>query len=465
LPVPSQILRNKFPFDPTDSQLAFFKVFDEFWKDHKSSRPTLLVKGYAGTGKTTLVSVLVKVLPLFNFKYLLLAPTGRAAKVMASYTGRKAFTIHKIIYRQISTPDTASLEFKPQKSYHKDTVFIIDEVSMLADDLSETNQVLQDLIRFVFSHPGNKLILIGDRAQLPPVGQEISVGLDKHKLQSKYGLDVLDTEMTQVMRQKSDSGVLFNATRIREQLSRNENNFQFKLHGFNDIYRMSGERLEEGLRYAHQKYGSQNTIVICRSNKSAVRYNEFIRRMIFFYDNEIDAGDHLMIVRNNYFFLPEDSSAGFLANGDFVEIRKIITLKEMYSFRFATLELQMVDYPDQEAFEAKVFLETLHSDHSSLTPEQNKKLYQEVSVDYQDYKPSERKKLLRQDPYLNALQIKFAYALTCHKSQGGQWDAVFVDQGFLKQDMVNSEYLRWLYTALTRSTSELFLVNFHSNFF
>jgi len=424
-----------------------------------------MLKGYAGTGKTTLVSTLVQVLPLFNFKYVLLAPTGRAAKVISSYAHKKAFTIHKIIYRQISSPEEAALQFKPQKSYHKKTLFIVDEASMLADDLSEATKVLRDLISFVFAHESNKLLLIGDRAQLPPVGQEISVGLDRQKLETKYGLSVIDLELTEVMRQQLSSGILFNATLVRKALAEAPTAVRFQLKGFKDIFRMGGERIEEGLRYAHDKYGSENTVVICRSNKLAVRYNQFIRRSIFFFDNEIDAGDSLMIVRNNYFFLPEDSKAGFLANGDFVEIRKILSIKEMYGLRFADLELQLIDYPDQPPFEAKVILDTLNSDSTSLTQEQNQQLYQEVLKDYQDHKAAQRKKLLRNDPYLNALQIKFAYALTCHKSQGGQWSAVFVDQGYLREDMIDKDYLRWLYTALTRATSELFLVNFHSNFF
>ena len=425
----------------------------------------MILKGYAGTGKTTLVGTLVQVLPLFNFKFVLLAPTGRAAKVITSYARKKAFTIHKIIYRQISTPEAAALEFKPQKSYHKNTLFIVDEASMLADDLSDSTKVLRDLIDFVFSHTSNKLLLIGDGAQLPPVGQEISAGLDKPKLVSKYGLSVIDLELTEVMRQQLTSGILFNATEIRKALVGDRVAFRFQMQGFKDIFRMGGERLEEGLRYAHDKYGSDKTIVICRSNKLAVRYNQFIRRTIFFFENELEVEDSLMIVRNNYFFLPEDSQAGFLANGDFVEIRKIISTTERYGLRFADLELRLTDYPEQQPFEAKVILDTLHSEQTSLTQEQNQKLYQEVLKDYKDHKASERKKLLRNDPYLNALQVKFAYALTCHKSQGGQWSAVFVDQGYLREDMIDKEYLRWLYTALTRSTAELFLVNFHSNFF
>ncbi len=465
MPLPSQILKNKFPFEPTNGQLKFFEIFDHFWSNKSANRPTMILKGYAGTGKTTLVSTLVQVLPLFDFKYVLLAPTGRAAKVMSSYTRKKAFTIHKIIYRQISAPDVAKLEFKPQKSYHKNTLFIVDEASMLADDLTDSAKVLRDLIAFVFFNQSNKLLLIGDGAQLPPVGQEISAGLDKQKLESKYRLSVMDFELTEVMRQQLTSGILYNATGIRKALINDGARFRFQLKRFQDIFRMGGERIEEGLRYAHDKYGSSNTIVICRSNKLAVRYNQYIRRAIFFFENEIEAGDSLMIVRNNYFFLPEDSVAGFLANGDFVEIRKILSITERYDLRFADLELQLIDYPEQEPFEAKVILDTLHSDHTSLTQEQNQHLYQEVLKDYEDFKPAEKKKLLRKDPYLNALQVKFAYALTCHKSQGGQWSAVFVDQGYLTEEMVDKEYLRWLYTALTRSTHELFLVNFHANFF
>ena len=468
MPQPSEILRNKFPFSPTPGQDRLMQAFDDFLENPGTDRPVLLVKGYAGTGKTTFLHTLVRVLALFNFRSLLMAPTGRAAKVMATYTGRNAYTIHKRIYRQVADPATGALEFKRQKSYYKNTVMIVDEASMLSDqaDLGERN-LLADLIEFAFEKENNRLILIGDAAQLPPVGQEESPGLDKAKLEHSYKLEVKEVSLTEVTRQLEGSGILVNATRVREQIRTNKPEIALHTGGtFKDIYRMNSDRLEDGLRYAYDKYGQENCILITRSNKAAVQYNRFIRQAIHFYESEIEAGDYLMIVRNNYHFLPEDSPAGFLANGDFVEVLKIRNFEDLYGFRFATLELRLIDYKEQEPFEAKVILDTLYTGEASMSYEDNRKLYNAVMRDYEDTDgPAGMKQLLRKDPYLNALQVKFAYALTCHKSQGGQWDAVFVDQGYLREDMVDKDYQRWLYTAMTRATQELFLVNFSPKFF
>ncbi|MDN5200576.1 AAA family ATPase [Fulvivirgaceae bacterium BMA10] len=464
---PADALKKKFPFNPTPGQLRLFELLGNFILDKKESSSSLIIKGYAGTGKTTVVATLVKILKYYQYKSMLLAPTGRAAKVMSHYAERKAFTIHKIIYKLVQDPETSVAYFKRQKNYHKNTIFIVDEASMLSNHADFGNQgLLADLINFVFENSTNKLILIGDTAQLPPVGQVDSPGLNATILNSDHKLKTSEIELTEVMRQEMDSGILFNATGIRNQIRANQIAIKFFTNTFPDIFRLPNEKMEDGLRYAYDKFGTENTVIICRSNKSAVQYNEYIRRTIHFYENELEVGDFLMIVKNNYFFLPSDSPVGFLANGDFVEIMKVVSFEEMHGFRFATLELRLVDYPNEDHLQAKVLLDTLHSYHTSLSEEDNRKLYQSVMEDYLD-EPSKKKRIeaMRNDPYLNALQIKFAYALTCHKSQGGQWPAVFLDQGYLKEDMINKEYLRWLYTAITRATSELYLINFDKKFF
>lgn len=461
---PSELIEKRFSFTPTTGQRQFFKLLDKFILDQV---PCLLLKGYAGTGKTAAISALVKVLPFFNRKSMLLAPTGRAAKVMSLYAQKSAFTIHKVIYSQVAAPDSESLEFKRQRNYSKGTIFIVDEASMLTDeaDFGRTG-LLTDLFRFVFEDPSNQLILVGDNAQLPPIGKENSPALLKEHLMSAYKKEVLETQLTEVVRQESQSGILDNATQLRNLLDKQQWNIKFNTASYTDIFRMTSERLEDGLRYAYDKYGVENATIICRSNRSAVQYNHFIRRNIHFSENEIEAGDFLMIVKNNYHYQPSDAKASFLANGDFVEVVKIVRFEEMYGLNFADLVLRLTDYPDQEPFEAKVILNTLHSHTPSLASEEYAKLYQSVREDYADVRsPKEMKEKLKQDPYLNALQIKFAYALTCHKSQGGQWKAVFVDQGYLTDEMVDRSYVRWLYTAVTRATDELFLVNFNANFF
>lgn len=433
-----------------------------------------LLRGYAGTGKTTLISTLIKVLRHFNYKSVLLAPTGRAAKVMTQYSGKKALTIHKKIYRQVSNAYTGNLEFKRQDNPHTRTLFIVDEASMISDDAEfGTRGLLTDLIEYVFTpaddeigDPGNRLMLVGDTAQLPPVGKLTSPALDLSYLEANFHLGAIQHELRDVMRQDSQSGILYNATALRHLLGQEQLHIVFKTKGYSDFYRMGSDRLEDGLHYAYRKFGRENTIILCRSNRTAVQYNRYIRQRIFEQEDELNAGDLLMVVRNNYHYLGEDSPAGFLANGDFVEVKRIRRTEEMHGFRFATLLLKLVDYPEQDEFEAKIILDTLYSETASLSKEDNQRLYEAVAEDYAHIvNKRQRNEEIRKDPYLNALQVKFAYALTCHKSQGGQWSAVFVDQGYLGEDAVNTDFVRWLYTAITRSTEELFLLNFHANFF
>jgi exodeoxyribonuclease-5 len=325
---------------------------------------------------------------------------------------------------------------------------------------------LGDLISFVFNGTDNRLILVGDTAQLPPVGSEFSPALDSGYLLRNFKLEADQIELTEVMRQKLESGILYNATNLRNQLLQETPQIKINTSLFRDIFKMTGEKLEDGLRYAYDKFGTENTTIVTRSNKSAVQYNQYIRRLIHSFDEEINTGDLLMIVKNNYIYMAESEKVNFLANGDMAEVMKIRSFEELYGFQFATLELRLLDYPDEPYFEAKVILNTLQSPSPSLTREEYRGLYNLVSEDYADVaSKTERRELLRKDPYLNALQIKFAYALTCHKAQGGQWKAVFVDQGYLKEDQVDRDFTRWLYTAMTRATDELYLVNFSTSFF
>ncbi len=459
----AEILASKFPFQPTKDQYRFFNLTEQFVLSD-DPRTTLVLKGYAGTGKTSLVGSLVKVLPSFGFKVMLLAPTGRAAKVLARYARKSAFTIHKIIYRLKDKEAPGAGFFQLKNNYSKNTIFIVDEASMISEG-SLGSGVLSDLIKYVFQGNGNKLMLIGDNAQLPPVGQSDSLALSESHLQQKYGLSVLSVELNEVMRQSMDSGILKNANSLRQEMKNStpEVKFTLKLEG---IFKMNGDRLEEGLRYAYDKYGMGETIVICRSNRNAVDYNRHIRHALLFYEQELEAGDQIMIVRNNYFYKPEHSPMGFLANGEFAEIMKIISFEEKYGLRFADIEIRLLDDPTSQRLVVKVILDTLHSTHPSLSEEQFRSLYEQVRQDYNgNMNSSEVKNALKIDPYLQSLQIKFAYALTCHKSQGGQWKAIFLDKGYIPPEQLNLDYLRWLYTGVTRATDELFLVNFDPSFF
>lgn len=465
MPKPSSIIKNKFPFEPTKGQMAIIDYLDDFM-ELESSADTLMIKGYAGTGKTTLIGTLVQTLPLFNQKFVLLAPTGRASKVLSNFSKRTAFTIHKKIYKSVSKKGELSANFQRTKNYHSNTFFIVDEASMIqVNQDSRGKSLFADLVEYIFEKEGNKLILIGDTAQLPPVKQAESLALDAQYISDIYRLRVSEFELTEITRQAQGSGILLNATKLRQLVKTDQLNVRFETQSHKDIFRMSQNKLEDGLRYAYDKYGIENTTVICRSNRSAVEYNRFIRHQLLFREEELEAGDYLMIAKNNYFFLPDDSPSGFLANGEFVEIMKVRSFDENYGLRFADLEVRLVDYNGQEPFEVKIILDTLHANSPALTYEENSNLYEQVQADYAGLERKELKKAIKEDPYMNALQVKYAYALTCHKSQGGQWNAVFVDQGYLNEDQVNKEFLRWVYTAITRASDELFLLNFHTNFF
>lgn len=468
----SNTLLKFFPFETTNGQRTLLTKLSEFILG-KNADQIFVIKGYAGTGKTTLVSSLVKAMPMLNGKTLLLAPTGRAAKVLSNYTQKQAFTIHKKIYAKQQTVD-GGFVFRLQQNLHTNTIFIVDEASMIsnAGGLSQgglfgAGSLLDDLVEYVFGGINCKLIFIGDTAQLPPVGLSVSPALDVDFLKSSYTFQVDSFELTEVVRQTSDSGILTNATEIRNQLNE-ENKLQphFSLAKFKDIIKIEGAELEDALNEAYNKFGAEDTMIVCRSNKRANIYNQQIRARIRWQESELSAGDYMMVVKNNYTWLPEESKAGFIANGDIIEILRVGRIQEMHGFRFADVRMRMIDYPDEPELEVRLLLDTIMSEAPALSQQDNKRLYESVLADYSDIADRKlRMKKVKEDGFFNALQVKFAYAVTCHKAQGGQWKCVFVEQGYLTDDMLNIEYLRWLYTALTRASEKLYLVNFNKEFF
>lgn len=465
------LFQKQFPYIPTAGQEKLIYDLASFILD-KNPLSLYVLKGYAGTGKTTIVSALVNILPSLKKSFNLLAPTGRAAKVLSNYSGRNAHTIHRFIYWATTTSDGRfKLVLRPNKQ--KDTIFIVDEASMIPDGLSSNDfsqaqrSLLEDLITFVYSPQSNcKIILIGDEAQLPPVGLDISPALNIEYLKASFGLDIKTLTLKEVVRQSLDSGILANATKIRNKIEKNELDFPFfDLIDFSDIHAIGGADLEDLLNSSYSNFGHEHTVVITRSNKRANIYNQQIRHRILFQEEEISAGDFMMVVKNNYFWLPEESSAGFLANGDIIEILSIRKIEEMYGFRFADVSIKLIDYPNEAALDVKILLDTLATESPALPKAENNRLFEEVLKDYEDI-PQRRKRLdkMKVDPYFNALQVKFAYALTCHKTQGGQWANVFIDQGYFNENMLDREFLRWLYTAVTRASNQLYLVNFKKEF-
>lgn len=462
-------IRKAFPHEPTGQQLELFDRLHTFLLSDNGYE-CFIMKGYAGTGKTTVLGALVKALKYYNYKSVLLAPTGRAAKVITNYSGRKAFTIHKRIYRKKSALNIDDA-FRLADNLATDTIFIVDEASMISDEsagnMRET--LLHDLVSYVYNTKNCKLMLVGDTAQLPPVGADYSPALDLGLMKSTFALNIFSFELTDVLRQGKDSGILFNVTAMRDIIRQGKvDTPRIITKGYKDVYRMTGERLEEGLNYAYNKYGHDGTLIVCRSNKNANLYNRQIRGRILLREEEITGGDQVMVVRNNYFWLQEqeEGSTGFIANGDIARIKKVRRFEEIYGFRFADVQLEFIDYAEDPVLDCKILLDTLYSEAPALVPIDQKRFFLEVMKDY-DHITSRKAKLdeLKLNPYYNALQIKFAYAVTCHKAQGGQWDAVFVDQGYLTEDMINMDFLRWFYTACTRASKELYLVNFNDRFF
>ena len=461
-------IKSNFPFKPTDEQEKTLEMLSEFILSD-DDRKIFMLCGYAGTGKTTLVSALVKTMAQLERRCVLLAPTGRAAKVFSSYSGKSAFTIHRWIYRQKSILNGSQFVLSENRSVN--TLFIVDEASMIANDGNTgfgTGALLDDLIEFVYSGRGCSMLLLGDTAQLPPVGELQSPALSAGYLRSMF-LDVTHVELVQVMRQLDGSGILLNATMLREIIRSGENGFmpKVKLNGFADICSVAGDELIEAIEGSYGSVGVEDTIVLCRSNKRANVYNEGIRRRILYREEVLNRGDMLMVVKNNYYWREvlgrEDKSLldkiDFIANGDMAEIVRVGGVEEMYGFRYAAVTLSFTDYEDCE-LDVMIMLDTLASESPSLTREESERLFAAVWDDYPEIR-SKRKRMeeIRKNPYYNALQVKYGYAVTCHKAQGGQWRHVFLDQGYVTEDMMNADYYRWLYTAFTRATDRLYLVN------
>ena len=458
-----QQIKGNFLYKPTLEQEKAVKSLADFLFSRQQDS-VFLLKGYAGTGKTSLIGALVKTLDQLQQKCVLLAPTGRAAKVFSHYAGHSAFTIHKKIYRQRSYSNDMD-NFSLDDNLHQQTLFIVDEVSMIANDgLSGaafgTGRLLDDLIQYVYAGTGCRLMLIGDTAQLPPVGEEQSPALSPDILKG-YGLEVYETQLTEVVRQTHDSGILWNATELRRYISEEE--FfalpPIRVEGFPDIRIVPGNELIEAINDSYDYAGMDETIVVCRSNKRANVYNRGIRNTILYREDELNSGDLLMVAKNNYFWTEQCKEIDFIANGDIAVVRRVRRVREAYGFRFADVVLAFPDYDGVE-LEVKLLLDTLHTDTPALPKELNDKLFYTVLEDYADISMKrERMKKMKADPHYNALQVKYAYAVTCHKAQGGQWKRVFLDQGYMAEDMLTPDYFRWLYTAFTRATETLYLVN------
>ena len=461
-------LLQKFPHNPTNKQVELFHLLVDFLFS-KENQSIFLLKGYAGTGKTTTISTLVNSLWKSGKKAVLLAPTGRAAKVISGYSKRQALTIHKKIYFP-KKQKNGSVDFVLQPNKHTDTIFIVDEASMIPDKpqnskLFEKGSLLDDLISYVYSGHRCKLVLIGDTAQLPPVKLSVSPALDSNRLEIDYHKVVKEIELNEVTRQHENSGILANATLLRLLIENNATAFQFDLD-FPDIIRLvDGYDIQDAITSCYDNDGVEDSAFIVRSNKRANQYNQQIRSKIRGQENEISTGDYIMVVKNNYYWLKDSSAAGFIANGDTCEVMRIYHIKELYGFRFAEVEIRMIDYPDQKPFDTVIVLDTLTSETPSLSYEESNKLYEAVREDYAHEK-SKYKQLLsiKKNKYFNALQVKFSYAITCHKSQGGQWKTIFIEQPYLPEG-ISKEYLRWLYTAVTRAQEKLYLIGFSEDYF
>ncbi|MDI1255322.1 MAG: AAA family ATPase [Flavobacterium sp.] len=464
------ILNRNFPFNPTYKQDIFFQMVAEFVTNEKTNE-IFVLKGYAGTGKTTVISTIVNNLAEINKKYVLLAPTGRAAKVIANYSQKPAFTIHKKIYFPKKSSG-GGVSFTMQQNKHKNTIFIVDEASMISDTNSESKMyengsLLDDLISYVYSGTNCKMLLLGDTAQLPPVNLDISPALNIDTLLRNYDKEVKHIELDEVMRQEENSGILVNATALRDLLAEDfYEEFKFNLNGFKDIIRLTdGYDIQDAINSSYSNYSIEDTAFIVRSNKRANQYNQQIRTRILDKESELSTGDFLMVVKNNYFWLKDSDVAGFIANGDIIEVLEMFGIMELYGFKFAKVKIRMVDYPQQLPFETVLLLDTITSESPSLTYEESNKLYQEVMKDYENestkYKIFQK---VKENEYFNALQVKFSYAITCHKSQGGQWNTVFIEQPYLP-DGINRDYVRWLYTAITRAKDKLYLIGFKEDSF
>lgn len=459
----------KFPYEPTVKQNELLVQLSNFiFETNKDA--LFVLKGYAGTGKTTTISTIVNSLWKAQKKAVLLAPTGRAAKVISGYSGKKAFTIHKKIYFP-KKESSGGVRFVMQPNKHTNTIFIVDEASMISNEkqhakLFENGSLLDDLISYVYSGVNCKIVFLGDTAQLPPVKLSLSPALEADSLAFNFDKDIKEIELDEVVRQKENSGILYNATDLRLLIQNGAVDFQFKL-GFKDVIRLEdGYEIQDAITSAYDgDIGVEDTAIIVRSNKRANQYNQQIRTKIRGQENEISTGDYVMVVKNNYFWLKDSSSAGFIANGDICEVIRINSIKNLYGFKFAEVVVRMIDYPDMKPFDTVLLLDTLTSESPSLTYEESNRLYEAVKEDFANEKSKYKQFMgVKKNKYFNALQVKFSYAMTCHKSQGGQWKTIFVEQPYLP-DGPSIEYLRWLYTAVTRAQERLYLIGFKETYF
>ena len=465
-----KLLKKQFPFEPTTKQNIVLDQLSEFVFDN-TPNTLYLLKGFAGTGKTSIIGTLVSNLWEAKKSAVLMAPTGRAAKVISNYSGKEAFTIHKKIYFP-KKDKGGGVKFVMQPNKHRNTIFIVDEASMIPDTpadskLFENGSLLDDLMQYVYSGHKCKLLLIGDKAQLPPVKSELSPALDANQLNLHYNKEVKMMELDEVVRQEQDSGILINATNLREIMEGEFfDAFKFNVKGFTDIVRLiDGHEIMDVINDAYDSNGYEETAIIVRSNKRANLYNKQIRERILNNENELTVGDFLMVVKNNYFWVKPTTEAGFIANGDIIQVLEIHSIQNLYGFRFAEVKVQMVDYPKMRPFETVLLLDTIEAESPSLSYDDSNKLYQEVQKDFEDESSNYRKFLkIKNNKHFNALQVKFSYAITCHKSQGGQWDTIFVEQPYLPNG-IDKEYLRWLYTAVTRAKNKLYLIGFKDDFF
>lgn len=449
------------PFTPNADQEEALKLLAAFILED-DERSVFILKGYAGTGKTNLISALTKALPSVRFKSVLLAPTGRAAKVLSGYAQRPASTIHRKIFRKTTGPN-GEVFFAPADNLHRNTLFIVDEASMISASSGEGGygSILEHLFEYVYSGVNCKLLLSGDTAQLPPVGEAESPALDTNWLRTAFHLNIRLTELKQVARQKNESLILYNATHLRVQLAAGASGYP-KLETGKDVIAVGGEELLDTLQQALRTYGEDQVIIVTRSNKRANLFNQNFRNRILFFEEEINAGDRLMVVKNNYFWLPENNGeAAFIANGDIAEIKSIRKREELYGLKFCDVVLQFVDYENLPEQEVKILIDLLHKDQPAMGQEDLKQFYHLVMEDVQDEPiKSKRQAYVRNSEHYNALQVKFSYAITCHKSQGGQWPAVFIDLGYVTEEMMGPEFIRWLYTAMTRASEKVYLINF-----
>jgi ATP-dependent exoDNAse (exonuclease V) alpha subunit len=464
------LLKSDFPHKTTLKQDIALQLMAKFAID-EDKKALFLLKGYAGTSKTTLIGTLVKNLWQAKLSPVLMAPTGRAAKVISNYSQKEAFTIHRKIY-QPKAKSGGGVTFSLQKNKHRNTIFIVDEASMIPDvntdgKMFDSGSLLDDLIQYVYGGHNCKLLLIGDTAQLPPIKLDVSPALVAQTLEGRYQLNVQELELDEVLRQKSDSGILFNATEIRKCLDDGVyERFKFDISQSTDVIRpVDGMEVMDAISDSYNENNDEDAVFIVRSNKRANLYNQNIRARVLYQDQELAAGDRLMVVKNNYFWVSSESEAGFIANGDIIEVLEIFRFIDLYGFRFAEVKVQMADYPRMKAFETVLLLDTITAETPSLSYEDSNKLYQEVSKDYADEKSKYKKfQAIKKNRYFNGLQVKFSYAITCHKSQGGQWNTVFVEQPYLPGG-IDKDYLRWLYTAVTRAKDKLYLIGFKDDFF